>query len=79
MPHHKRGRAKRRRAGCLWCKPHKGNGVGRAAEHHTTQRAATVSDELHEFSVAGTKLRAPDDHDLCRCLDGPDPRIVLPD
>ncbi len=27
MPHHKRGRAKNRRAGCLMCKPHKMNGV----------------------------------------------------
>ncbi len=25
--HHKRGRAKRRRSGCLFCKPHKGNGT----------------------------------------------------
>jgi hypothetical protein len=25
--HHKRGRAKNRRAGCLMCKPHKANGV----------------------------------------------------
>lgn len=25
--HHKRGRPKNRRAGCLWCKPHKANGV----------------------------------------------------
>jgi len=26
MAHHKRGRAKNRRSGCLWCKPHKANG-----------------------------------------------------
>lgn len=25
MPHHKRGRPKSRRAGCLMCKPHKDN------------------------------------------------------
>jgi len=28
MAHHKRRRAKKQRAGCLYCKPHKGNGVG---------------------------------------------------
>jgi len=27
MPHHKRGRPKNRRAGCLMCKPWKVNGV----------------------------------------------------
>lgn len=27
MAHHKRGRAKNRRAGCLFCKPHKANGA----------------------------------------------------
>lgn len=26
MANFKRGRAKDRRAGCLWCKPHKSNG-----------------------------------------------------
>jgi hypothetical protein len=25
MAHHKRRRPKNRRAGCLWCKPHKAN------------------------------------------------------
>jgi hypothetical protein len=29
MAHHKRGRAKNQRAGCLLCKPHKMNGVKR--------------------------------------------------
>ena len=27
MAHHKRGRPKNRRAGCLLCKPHKANGA----------------------------------------------------
>jgi hypothetical protein len=27
MANHKRGRAKNRRAGCLFCKPHKANGA----------------------------------------------------
>lgn len=27
--HHKRGRPKNRRSGCLLCKPHKANGVGK--------------------------------------------------
>lgn len=29
MSHHKRKRPKKQRAGCLFCKPHKGNGAGR--------------------------------------------------
>lgn len=29
MGHHKRGRAKNQRAGCLMCKPHKANGADR--------------------------------------------------
>jgi hypothetical protein len=31
MPHHKRRRPKNRRAGCLWCKPWKANGINRAS------------------------------------------------
>jgi radical SAM superfamily enzyme len=41
MAHHKRRRPKKRRAGCLFCKPHKGNGTkgSRAAQTLQEQRA----------------------------------------
>jgi hypothetical protein len=39
MPHHKRGRPKNRRAGCLMCKPHKANGNSAP----TTQEARVYS------------------------------------
>ena len=32
--HHKRGRPKNRRAGCLMCKPHKMNGYGHTKSMH---------------------------------------------
>lgn len=32
--HHKRGRPKNRRAGCLMCKPHKANGFGHKEKPH---------------------------------------------
>ncbi len=35
--HHKRRRPKNRRAGCLLCKPHKGNGLKGRAEAETAQ------------------------------------------
>lgn len=34
MGHHKRKRPKKQRAGCLFCKPHKGNGQAKAARTH---------------------------------------------
>ena len=39
---HKRGRAKNRRAGCLWCKPHKGNGasIGKCGVRRTWKQEA---------------------------------------
>lgn len=43
MPHHKRGRPKNRRAGCLLCKPHKGNGMkGRTAHQTVQERRARI-------------------------------------
>ena len=42
--HHKRHRAKNRRAGCLLCKPHKGNGMkGRAAFQARAERRARAA------------------------------------
>ena len=35
MAHHRRGRPKDRRAGCLFCKPWKQNGIRKAHRHRT--------------------------------------------
>jgi hypothetical protein len=37
MAHHKRGKCKNARAGCLMCKPHKANGVKGGKEGQTRQ------------------------------------------
>lgn len=53
--HHKRRRAKNRRAGCLLCKPHKANGAkGRAAYAPVAVRRSDerVRDELAELGAA---------------------------
>lgn len=43
---HKRKRPKNRRAGCLFCKPHKSNGQkGRAAQQTVQQRRAPEARE----------------------------------
>ncbi len=44
--HHKRGRPKNRRAGCLRCKPHKANGKG-----YTKKNAARVLRKAPEKAV----------------------------
>lgn len=45
MAHHKRGRRKNARAGCLFCKPHKGNGSkGRLANQTRQERRARISE-----------------------------------
>lgn len=36
--HHKRKRPKNRRAGCLMCKPHKANGIGKKKHPIREQR-----------------------------------------
>ncbi len=45
---HKRCRPKKARAGCLYCKPHKGNGVG---PHRQTPPAALrhLQDEVRDL------------------------------
>lgn len=51
---HKRGRAKRARAGCLLCKPNKlGQGMERKLGHRgfgKLRRAASAEDDLHVLS-----------------------------
>lgn len=45
MAHHKRRRAKNRRAGCLFCKPHKGNGTkGTRGAQTLQERRARISE-----------------------------------
>jgi hypothetical protein len=47
MAHYKRCRAKSRRAGCLWCKPHKGRGSnGFQAQLPQEKRARIAELEL---------------------------------
>lgn len=52
MAHHKRGRAKNQRAGCLLCKPHKANGAdGRTL--HDMRADDDASDQLGMLYGAG--------------------------
>jgi hypothetical protein len=52
MGHHKRGRAKNRRAGCLWCKPQKANGLKGSEAHQTWQeRKSRVSEHEQREAV----------------------------
>ncbi len=62
--HHKRGRAKNARAGCLMCKPHKANGW--APKHRNMKwgnfrRFAAGSDQLRAagLAVAGKRDDRP--------------------
>jgi len=52
---HKRRRAKNRRAGCLLCKPHKGNGMKGRRQHeplHTKKSRADAQTQLSESVLA---------------------------
>lgn len=53
---HKRGRPKNRRAGCLLCKPHKGNGMHRKIWNRTVQEIrARISDREEKSVLSDTK------------------------
>jgi hypothetical protein len=61
--HHKRGRAKNQRAGCLLCKPHKMNGAG------------GLKNEVHKIGfgrLRGEAFAAADlsQHELSNCQRG---------
>lgn len=44
--HHKRGRPKNARAGCLLCKPHKGNGFkGKHCDQTRQEKVARLSEK----------------------------------
>ena len=55
MTHHKRGRPKNRRGGCLLCKPHKANGVNVAG---VQERRALIG-EREQVRAALTRLPTP--------------------
>jgi hypothetical protein len=50
--HHKRGRRKNARAGCLMCKYHKGNGYKGGLRHQTVQERKSRITEREEVSRA---------------------------
>ena len=56
---HKRRRAKNRRAGCLLCKPHKGNGMKGLRDNETLQAKksrAAAQTQLSEVGLASAGL-----------------------
>jgi len=62
MAHHRRGRAKNRRAGCLLCKPWKANGYGknrrdreRFSDH---RRRDAASREIQQAYTGATNVSA---------------------
>ena len=64
--HHKRGRPKNRRAGCLLCKPHKMNGAGRLKHEvhkigfgRLRREASTEADLLHDDSLPAVSPKPP--------------------
>lgn len=48
--HHKRGRPKNRRAGCLMCKPHKMNGAGKLKRSVSKVGFAKIRQEEHALA-----------------------------
>lgn len=55
---HKRRRPKNRRAGCLLCKPHKGNGMKGRAESQPLQvvrSSIAAREQLAEVEVRGVR------------------------
>ena len=51
MAHHRRGRGKNRRAGCLYCKPHKSIGVGRESAPRAARRRMFPDQELNAHNA----------------------------
>ena len=47
--HHKRGKAKNRRAGCLLCKPHKMNGYGTDCSHSMTRKEILANEDKKDY------------------------------
>lgn len=52
MAHHKRRRPKNRRAGCLFCKTHKGNGMkGKLCDQTRQEQLARISEKEQRNEV----------------------------
>jgi len=49
MAHHKRGRRKNARAGCIWCKPHKANGAKGGKNAQTKQELQAQISEREQL------------------------------
>lgn len=63
MAHHKRGRAKNQRSGCLFCKPHKQNGVN----DEKASVARLVQDKVPDLET-DYGLSNDDDENGCQCV-----------
>lgn len=70
MPHHRRGRPKNARAGCLQCKPHKANGAkgSLAFQPRDEQVARQDEAEAREDLARDPHRRTLDDEALTRAL-----------
>lgn len=61
MAHHKRRRPKNQRAGCLYCKPYKGNGHTEAERTNggNLRRLKAAEQQLREERIDERPWRAP--------------------
>jgi hypothetical protein len=49
MAHHKRGKCKNARSGCLWCKPHKSNSSKDSFNNQTRQEKLAIISEKEQM------------------------------
>jgi len=59
MAHHKRGKRKKARAGCLLCKPHKSNGAKGGFKAQTWQEQKARLSEKEQRQEASLVRQAP--------------------
>lgn len=50
MAHHKRGKPKSSRAGCLMCKPHKHQGAKKSLKNQTKQEQLAIASEKEQVN-----------------------------
>ena len=60
MSHHKRGRPKQSRAGCLFCKPYKGNGTKGMKSQQTIHELRARISEKEQLTESWPSGKAPD-------------------
>ena len=63
MAHHKRGKRKNARAGCIMCKSHKANGLKGVADNQTKQEQIAVRGEREQREEAALREEAADLND----------------